>query len=38
MVVRLRNLLLRCAGNGKRSARVGCNGNVGKCELGQNKF
>ncbi len=30
MVVRLRNLLLRCAGNGKRNVRVGCNGNDGK--------
>ena len=30
MVVRLRNLLPRCDGNGKRSARVGCNGNDGK--------
>ncbi len=30
MVVRLRNLLLRCDGNGKRSVHVGCNGNVEK--------
>ena len=30
MVVRLRNLLPRCDGNGKRSVRVDCNGNVGK--------
>ncbi len=30
MVVRLRNLLPRCDGNGKRSGHVDCSGNVEK--------